>query len=219
MTKLRLLFKKEWALSLKPAAFVYFYWLLALTLLAPNYPYCVALGYCLIGIPNLFTLFRANKDLEFNAMLPISRSEIVTSKFLAVVFIQAMQILLAIPVALLSALWINPAGNAVGLDANITLFACTFIEFGIFNIIFLPGFFATGYRVARPTFWAFVGYLLALGCIETLFACIPTLNVIFDGYQYLGAQAGLLALGIGIYCVTLFIAYKLSVRRFLKVNL
>lgn len=222
MTSLKKLFKKEWQLSLKPVAgnyFIIFYWLLAFTLLAPNYPYCVAFGYCLIGIPNLFTLYKANKDLEFNAMLPITRAEIVKSKFLSVILIEMVQILIAIPVAILSALVVNPAGNSVGLDANFTLFASTLIEFSVFNIIFLPQFFATGYKVAVPTIWAFVGYLLTLGIFEALIAIIPTLNMIFDGYVYIGAQLGLLAVGIAVYCVTIFVAYRLSVKNFLKVNL
>ncbi len=219
MTNLKTLFRKEWLMTLKPAVYMYFYWLLALTLLAPNYPYCVAFGYCLMGIPNLFTIFKANKDLEFNAMLPISREEIVKSKFMSVIFIQVVQILIAIPFALLSCFLINPAGNGVGLDANFTLFASVFIEFSVFNIIFLPGFFSTGYKVATPTFWAFVGYLLTLGLIEGLIAGIPTLNLIFDGYTYIGAQLGLLAIGIILYCLTLFFAYRMSVKKFLRVNL
>ena len=203
MTKLSLLFKKEWTLNLKPASYIYIYSVLSLLILIPEYPYFVSFAYCLIGIPTLFSYLKGNKDLEFNAMLPLSRTEIVT----------------AIPCALVSALVLNPAGNLVGLDANFTLFAFALLGYSIFNLLFLPNFFGTGYKVAKPTVFAFIGYLGFTLIAECLVMFVPTLHTIFDGYAYLGAQLILLGVAIIAYAVSIYLTYKLSVKRFEKVNL
>lgn len=219
MTKLSLLFKKEWTLNLKPASYIYIYSVLSLLILIPEYPYFVSFAYCLIGIPTLFSYLKGNKDLEFNAMLPLSRTEIVKSKILCVTFIQGLQIATAIPCALVSALVLNPAGNLVGLDANFTLFAFALLGYSIFNLLFLPNFFGTGYKVAKPTVFAFIGYLSFTLIAECLVMFVPTLHTIFDGYAYLGAQLILLGVAIVAYAVSIYLTYKLSVKRFEKVNL
>lgn len=219
MNKYLVLFKKEWNLSIAPSIFVFIYALLGLTLLAPNYPYCVAFGYCLIGIPTLFALLKGNRDLEFTASLPIPRKDVVLSKFITITFIQLLQIIVAIPFAFISATLINTNGNIVGLDANLSLFGATFIEFAVFNIIFMPLFFKTGYKLALPTTLGFIGYLSTTLLIEILIGTIPALNNLFDGFLNLGIQTILLVAGIIIYILFNFLAYKISVKNFEKVNL
>ena len=213
------LFKKEWTLLIKPSIFIFVYPLLAFTLLSPDYPYFLAFWYCLLGIPVLFSYFKGNKDLEFTSMLPIKRADIVKSKFLTILFIEMLQIIVAIPFAIISALIVNPEGNLVGLDANFTLFATQLIGFGIFNIIFAPFFFKTGYKVALPTTFAYIGYFVFSVVIELVIGLIPAMYNIFDGYGNLGAQIGLLAFGIVFFVVTFWLSYKLSVKNFEKVNL
>lgn len=219
MSNLTKLFKKEWRLAIAPSIFVFIYALLGLTLLAPNYPYFVAFGYCLIGIPTLFSFSKGNRDLEFTANLPISRADIVKSKFVTISFIQILQIIVAIPFAILSALLINAKGNIIGLDANLSLFAITFIEFGVFNLIFMPTFFKTGYRLAPATTFAILGYLFTTILFEILIAFIPALNILFDGYSNIVAQICLLAFGVVFYIASMFLSFKLSVKNFNKVNL
>lgn len=219
MSKYAALFKKEWSLSIAPSIFVFIYAALGLTLLAPNYPYCVAFGYCLIGIPTLFSLNKGNRDIEFTASLPISRNDVVLSKFLTVIFIQLLQIIVAIPFAIISSLLINPYGNLVGLDANLSLFGAVFIEFAVFNIIFMPLFFKTGYKLALPTTFGFVGYIISTLLIEILIGVVPVLHANLDGFNSLGLQAILLTAGIVIYILFNFFAYKMAVKNFKKVNL
>ncbi len=219
MQKSKLLFKKEWQLNLRTAAYLYIYCTLTLMLLIPNYPYVIAFFYCLLGIPNVFSLQKGNRDIEFNSMLPLTRADIVKSKTYIVIFIQLLQIVVALPIALISALILNPTGNLVGIDANFTLFAFALLEFSAFNIIFLPKFFATGYKVAIPALWAFVGYFLITLTLELPTALIPTLNLFFDGYIYIGAQIALLAISILLYIITIFVTIKLSTKKFEEVNL
>lgn len=219
MNNTKNLFKKEWNLSILHSPFIFIYALLVLTLLIPEYPYFVAFGYCLIGIPTLFAFSKSNKDIEFTSILPIKRADVVKSRFIVVVFIEIMQLILAIPFAIISTLLINPQGNIVGLDANISLFATTLIEFAVFNSIFLPIFFKTGYKIAPATTFAFVGYLLTTLILELLIALIPTLNILFDGTIYWGAQLALLGFGILVYILTIVLSFKKAVKNFEKVNL
>lgn len=213
------LWKKEWQLCLKPSVFIYIYALLSILLIAPNYPYCTAFLYAPIGIAVLFSIIKSNKDIEFTSILPIKRADIVKSKILSILFIELLQIAVAIPFALISALLINPAGNIVGLDANITLFGTVLIEFSIFNIIFIPLFFKTGYKVGFPTFCGFVGYIVTTIGLELLIALVPTLNTFLDGYLYLGYQIIVLLMGIAFFVISTIISYKIAVKNFEEVNL
>lgn len=219
MNTIKNLCKKEWHLSLKNAIFIYIYALLGVLLLAPNYPYCTAFMYCVIGIAVLFGNYKGNKDLEFTAILPVKRTDIVKSKFIAILFIELIQILIAIPFALLSAFIVNTNGNLVGTDANFTLFAFAFIEYSVFNIIFLPLFFKTGYKVGKPAFWAILAYVVTTLALEFVVAFVPSLNAIFDGYAHLGYQAILLVVSVALFVLSTYLAFKMSVKNFEKVNL
>ncbi|MFA6936034.1 MAG: ABC-2 transporter permease [Bacilli bacterium] len=213
------LFYKELKLVISPAT--YFFVLCSGLLLIPQYPYVIGVSYCLFGILITFGVARANNDHEFTAMLPVSRAQVVESRILSVVYTQLLQLLLAVPFALISSLVINTNGNPVGMDANFAFFGFVLIGYSVFNIIFLPWYFKSGYKTGFPMAFGITGYILTMLVFEIVVALVPFLRNNIDGVNPSNAiyQIIVLVAGILIYCITLLIAQKRSVKNFEKVSL
>lgn len=210
---------KELKLCLFPALFLFS--LTAALLLIPNYPYCVGMMYGGIVIMICFSMGKANKDIEFTCILPVRRVDVVKAKHFTVMVFELLQMLVALPFALISSFIISPSGNIVGLDANFSLFAVTLLAYSAFNIIFLPLFFKTGYKVAWPAILASVGYVCIVILFECLIACIPALHAVFDGHTggNLIYQIIFLLVAVLSYFGIMSISVWFSRRNFEKVNL
>ena len=209
---------KELKLVILPAT--YFMLLIAALIAIPNYPYIVGFGYCLLSLFISFSTAQANKDAEFTYSLPIPRKSIVLAKHVNFVLVQLMQIVVAIPFAVISTFVINKNGNPVGLDANFTLFAVAFLCFGVVNIIVLPQYFKTGYKVGIPFLIAVIAYCLVYVAIELLIQLTP-LQPVLDGAAvgYIGYRLIALFVGMAAYCALTALSFKISVKNFEKVNL
>ncbi len=210
---------KELRLVLMPGT--YFFALCAALVLVPAYPYAVGMAYCLMSILINFGTARANNDQEFTAMLPIPRNRVVVAKHFTVFFTELLSVLIAIPCAVVSAFVLNPNGNIVGMDANMAFFGFTLIEFSVFNLIFLPWYFRTGYKTGLPMAVGITAYLLTVVGFELMVALTPGVAAVIDSlhpttYAY---QAIILGAGIIVYVLVSIITYLLSVRNFAKVSL
>ncbi|HPD02679.1 MAG TPA: ABC-2 transporter permease, partial [Clostridia bacterium] len=99
---------KELKLVLDPK--IYIFSLLSGLIMIPNYPYMIGIAYFFLAVQIIFSTMKANKDLEFTALMPISRGSIVKSKYFTVIYLEAVQLVAAIPFALISSLLINKSG-------------------------------------------------------------------------------------------------------------
>lgn len=200
---------------------LYLFTLLAAMMLIPSYPIIVGAGYTIMQVFVYLQLCAANKSMEFTAVLPVKRRDIVASTTVVIVFFQALFTavsLLLLPVAKL----LHVAdGNIVGIDGNFTYVAMALVCFGLFNLAFLPKFFSTGYKygpaLLTGTVFFVVGYLV----METIVQAVPTVKAIFDGYneQYLWARAAAAVVALGAYVGLTFAANNIAVKEFEKVNL
>lgn len=210
---------KELKLALHPV--LYLFALTSALLLAPGYPYAVGMIYFIFGVQILFQTARANKDLEFTATLPVPRAAIVLSKHLSVMLLEILQLLIAVPFALVSSLVLNKGGNAVGLDANFALFGVTLAGYSVFNLVFLPLFYKTGYKLGVPFVLGIISYGIFAALVEIVIANVPALKSNLDSlnpdtFVY---QIPLLFAGILIYTASLYLSYKVSVKNFEKISL
>lgn len=210
---------KELRLVLTPGT--YFFALCAALILVPAYPYAVGMSYCLMSILINFGVARANNDQEFTAMLPIPRNHVVLAKHMTVILTEVMTLIIAIPFALFSAFVLNPNGNIVGMDANMAFFGFTLIEYSVFNLIFLPWYFRTGYKTGLPMAVGIAAYILTVLGFEFMVAFTPGVAAVIDGLRpaTYGYQALVLGTGLIIYILTMAITYLLSIRNFAKVSL
>ena len=213
------LFKKELRLNMpKP---LYLFALLGAMTLIPNYPYIIGIGYSIMHVMLYFQFVNENRSQEFSAMLPIKRADIVSSTTLVIVLCQMLNLAVAAICAYPSML-INPNHfNYVGLDCNLTFFGVALICLAAFNLVTIPRYFKTGYKYGVTLILGLITFVLMYGVFEALIQAIPTLTKSLDGYDsaYLWARLTLLTIGIIIYPLFTFVANKIAIKKFEKVNL
>lgn len=204
---------KELKLFLSPI--VYFMLILSALLVIPAYPSIVGVSYSLLSINICFSIARANNDHQFTAMLPVPRNYIVLGKHFSVAFIEILQVLIAIPFALVSVFVSNVAGNVVGIDSNMTFFGITLICYGVFNLIFLPWYFKTGYKAGIPMLIGVLGYFLVYVAFELLLN-FTNLKIYLDGIsaEFVGYRVIVLLSGIVFFIVSLLVSGKISSKNF-----
>jgi len=105
------------------------------------------------------------------------------------------------------------------MNANGFALGMAFVIFGLFNWIFVGGFFKTAVKFARP----FVGFVIA--CFLTIFAAealhhIPGLERLNAfGTDALGLQLILLGAGILLFLLMTLLSGRRACERFEKIDL
>ena len=200
---------------------IYLFSLLSVLVVAPNYPIIIGPAYSMLAIYITFNINKTNKDIEFCSILPVSRKNIVLSKTMVVALLELLQIIVAVPFAVIACMLVSPNGNIVGIDANISFFGILFLCFSVFNIIFLPWFFKTGYKTGLPAFFAATGFIVLYVIFELIFNLIPSIGRIMDSVnpENFGFQSILLVIGIIIYSVVIYLCYNISCKNFEKTSL
>ena len=207
---------KEMRLAAHPTSIVFAF--LGCLVLVPAYPYSVIFMFGCLAPFITFVNARETNDAWYTAVLPVTKRESVLGKCLLVVFFQLFQLLFSIPFALLrNALHI--ANNPVGLDATAAWYGLGLTLYAVFDLIFLTAFYKSGYKVGKSFLLASIPMVFFMVAIEAA-SHIPALAWI-DSYQpeHLLMQLPILIVGIVCYCVLLPIAYRISAKRFQKVDL
>lgn len=210
---------KELRLAKHPTMFLFL--LFSAMLLIPSYPYYVAFIYTCLSVFFVFLQGRENNDLSFTALLPVRKRDIVRARCLLVVLMQLAQVLVSLPCAIVGAR-INPlGGNAAGIEANAAFFGLVLVMYALFNLLFLPAFYRTGYRVGRAFLFAGAAVLVYIVAAELLVQCVPALKASLDTFDPAtrGTRLFVLLLGAGLYAAGNLLACRLSERRFARVDL
>ena len=218
MTAVATLLHKEFRLVVPPA----YLGVAALTLfnLIPHYPMILGISYFLPALFIALSEANANKDHEFTISLPVTRNEVVLGKHMTIVVVELVQ-LAALAVVAFFAAQITPEGNAVGMDGNPAFFGFVLASLGLFNAIFLPGYFTTGYRTGKPGVIAAIVFFLSYGVFELLVAIVPGAADTLDTLEpeMVGPQLIVLIIGAAVFVGLTVLAYRRSVARFDRVNL
>lgn len=188
---------------------------LSMLLIIPNYPYYVTFFYTGLGIFFTCLLGRENNDIEYMLLLPIKKTDVVKSRLMFAVILELIQIIFAIPFAILRQKIISE-GNQVGMDANIALFGLSFIMLGFFNYIFFVNYYKNTYKVGVAFVKASIFMFIYMGVAETLTHIIPFMKNKLDtpDSQFVAEKLIVLAVGIIIFCTLTFAAYKKSKKLF-----
>lgn len=212
------LLKKEISLTYLPV--VWFFPFLGALLLIPHYPYCVGVSYAILSIFISFSNAAENRDGEYTLALPIKRVDIVKGKMASGVFLQLLQIIIALIAGCIASfvLW---GENTVGLDANFTFYGFVFLGYAIFNIIFFPMYFGRGCRVGWAVVIGVIAYLIFVALEEIIVGVVPAVHKVLDGFssEYIGARIAVLCFGIVAYIGSIFGSYYLSVKKFERVSM
>lgn len=212
------LLRKEFTLSFFPLPYCFL--LLAGLLLIPNYPYLVTFFYTTLGIMFLFQYNRENHDIAYLMTLPVRKQEMVLSRLLQVVVIELLQIIVCIPFMAIRGLYAH-LNNQVGFEANIALLGLGAVMLGLFNLVFLPGFYKNGYSLGVPFLKSSIVSAVYICLMEVLLRIVPYFARYCDsmapGDQL--RQIPVLAIGLAIYTLLTWLSWRVSVKRFVQLDL
>ena len=185
----------------------------------PNYPYTVIFFYVMLGLFFSFLDMREKKDLYYTALLPVPKRDAVKAGCLFTALIELLSLAVLVPCALLAVRLQPGKDNLVGLDPNLALFAAGFLLYAVFNAVFLPSFYANGYKVGEAFVKAIIPTTLAMIVFEAL-PHVPGLMWLDD--MDAATQVRLLPVLIGsilIYVGCMALTFQASARAYEKVDL
>ena len=211
---------KERKLSAHILSFLFI--LFALMFFLPGYPVLCGVFFVTLGIFQSFQNARETNDILFSALLPIAKRDVVKGKYLFVCLIELCALLLMAIAVLLRMTVLSGAGvyrtNAL-MNANFFALGLAFFLFGLFNAVFVGGFFRTAYKFGRPFVTYIILTFLTIGIGETLHHLpgLAWLNAF--GFEYLTVQLLLLAVGILFFLLFTLASYKKACTNFEKIDL
>lgn len=172
----------------------------------PNYPVFVGPFYILIGIMVTFSHEAENRDKEFTAILPVSKSDCVKAKVMIVFLVELITLMLTVPCQILSAKLIDM--QISGMECSLTSFAGIFVGYSASNALMLSANFKKNFKVIGSSITGFLLYFAI--CIAFSFiGSIPGLELLKgNDARCILAQLPILAISILIYAATLILTYK-----------
>lgn len=188
----------------------------------PGYPILCGVFFVTLGIFQSFQNAREANDMVFSALLPISKRDVVRGKYLFTCAIELCSLLLMTLAVVMRMTVLSDSAvyrsNAL-MNGNLFALGMAFVGFGLFNLIFVGGFFKTAYKFGRP----FVGYIIAVFLMMTIaealhhFPGLGFLNAF--GTEHFAVQLLLLGIGAAFYLAVTLLSCKRSCKRFEKIDL
>ena len=190
--------------------------------LLPGYPILCSVFFITLGIFQSYQNAREANDIVFSALLPVAKRDVVKGKFLFAVFIELAGVLI---MAVLTFIRMTAlSGSAVYrqnalMNANPFFLGMALLIFGLFNLIFISGFFRTAYKFAKPFVTYIITAFLMIGAAEALHH-IPGLEALNAfGFDHFALQAALMLGGALLYALLTMLAFKRSCAFFDKIDL
>ncbi len=197
------------------------FWLAAvILLLIPGWPFFIVFTYLFFGFFLIVVqTAKANQDLVFSVILPISKAGIVTARAAMIITVQLTMLVLAVPFAVARAL-LYDWDNYAGMNANLVFFGFILVMMATFNAIYLPGAYKAPDRMLWPVGGGTIIATLVGAVLTTLPVLVPALASLNDRHMNNpGQQLGVFAGCLLIYAVGTFLAYRRAVANFAKVDL
>ena len=214
------LLRKEMRLSASVLSYLFIAF--SFMTLLPGYPVLCGAFFITLGIFQSYQTAREANDIVFTVLLPVAKHDVVKGKFIFAMFIELCGFLV---MAVLTFLRMTVFADLVVYRSNALMTANPFflgmvlVIFGLFNLIFIGGFFKTAYNFARN----FVPYIIAafavIGIGEALhyFPGLEVLNAF--GFDHIGLQLLLLLAGALCFVLLTGISYRKACADFEKLDL
>lgn len=206
--------KKELRLSTSPLSVIFI--LFSLMTLLPGYPILMGAFFICLGIFQSYQVIRDNNDILYSALLPVKKRDVVTAKYLIASIIElcGFFIMAVLTVLRMTVLCDLPMyAENVMMPATPVFLGFALLIFGLFNCIFIGGFFRTAYYFGKPFIYFSIAALIVIGAGETLH------HLPFIPYGNIGFQFICLICGIILYILLTALSWKRSQERFEKTDL
>lgn len=189
-------------------------------MLIPGWIYfLVPLYFCWLTIPNTFAGFKVQNDLLFTAMMPVTKKDMVKARVTVIVLLEMWQIGVAMIFGMFT-LRLYPHLIYFFFAPHLGFWGLCFVMLAIFNIIFIPMYYKTAYKYGKAAFASIAAAMLFAGIAQWLGIRSSFVADIFmgTGVDNKALQASILIAGIVIFLAFTLIAYRVAVKRFLKVE-
>ncbi|MUG45310.1 ABC-2 transporter permease [Paenibacillus woosongensis] len=190
-------------------------------MLIPGWIYFIVLLYFVwITVPNMFNQFRSQNDLMFTSMMPVTKRDIVKARIVVVVGLELLHIVIAMVFGMIT-LRLYPNMNYIFFPPNLGFWGLCFAMLAIFNLVFIPIYYKTAYKIGAALLYSITAAMLFAGIAQWLGFQSPMMSDIFyntDAYSR-ALQAYILIAGIVIFIALTAIAYRIGVKRFLQVEI
>ena len=217
---MRNIMRKEMKLCASPITYLFI--LFGLMFFIPGYPVLCGVFFVTLGIFQGFQYAREANDIAFSVLLPIRKKDVVKGKYLFVCFIELCSLILMLVVAIIRMTLLSEAAvyrNNAMMNANLFAVGGALVAFGLFNAIFLGGFFKTAYNQGRPFVTYIIVVFLVIGAFEALHH-IPGLKIVNAfGFDHIGFQLIMLLAGLILFLLMTGLSYKTACRNFEVVDL
>lgn len=157
---------KEFKLCMQPLVWLFFSFVLML--LIPNYMYLVPCFFIGNSIFQTMQVGAVNNDILFSNLLPVSKRDTVKAKYYFVVCVELIMTGLYVIMIFVSHKLIG-VPNKAGLDACPALIGGCFFIFAIFNAVFLPAFYKSGYKAGRAFLFSAIAVFVGMFIFEGVF--------------------------------------------------
>jgi len=188
----------------------------------PGYPILCGVFFITLGIYQSFQSAREANDIVFSVLLPVAKRDVVKGKYQFVMLIELsgfalMAILTALRMTILADAFVYRQ-NAL-MNANPFFLGAALLIFGLFNVIFLGGFFKTAYQIGKPFITYIIAAFLAIGAAEAAhhFPGMAVLNAF--GFDHIWLQMLLLLGGAVLYSLMTLLSYRKACADFEKIDL
>ena len=213
------LLKKEFTFTAHPI--VYFFILFSLLTLVPSYPIVLSAFFMGLGMFQNFQIACQQNDVVYSAMLPVRKRDIVTARYLFVIIIEVIFLVFSSIFAALRMTVLAdaaPFAENMMINPNIVYLAWLLIEFCVFNVVFLGGFWKTAYKLGKPFFMFSIWTFVVVGLSEAMHR-IPFLAFLNTKDQRLGIQISIFIVACAIYILFTLLSIKKSQYRFERIDL
>lgn len=188
----------------------------------PGYPILCGVFFITLGIYQSFQSAREANDIVFSALLPMAKRDVVKGKYQFVMLIEIAGFAL---MAILTALRMTILADAavyrqnVLMNANPFFLGAALFIFGLFNVIFLGGFFKTAYQIGKPFITYIIAAFLAISAAEAVhhFPGMAVLNAF--GFDHIWLQMLLLLGGAVLYSLMTLLSYRKACENFEEIDL
>ena len=212
--------KKE--MTLTASVLSYLFILFGLMFFVPGYPILCGVFFVTLGIFQSFQNAREANDIVFSALLPIAKNDAVKGKFLFSCFIELCSTILmtfatVIRMTLLKDIEVYQ-NNAL-MNANFFAVGLALLIFGLFNLIFIGGFFKTAYKFGKPFVIHIIVTFVMIGIGETLHHIPGLYPLNAFGFENIGLQLALFCVGTLFYVALTALSYCRACHNFEKIDL
>ena len=213
------LLRKEMRLSASVLSYLFIAF--GIMTLLPGYPILCGAFFVTLGLFHSFQNAREANDIVYSALLPIAKHDVVKGKYQFSIMIEMTAFIVMVILTIVRMTVLSDAEayreNAL-MNANLFFLGMTLVIFGLFNTIFIGGFFRTGYKLS--SFFPYIIAAFAVVGIAEAAHYIPGLEAFNAfGFDDIGLQIGLLAAGALVYLALTYVSYRKACERFETIDL